>query len=188
MKDLLHQAEVHDFVGEAYREISSPAAAGAVLYDAEQLAALPPGAGEWSLGVGNPVRWADLQPGEDVVDAGCGGGIDTVLAASAVGPQGSVTGVDLLPEMVDRAAGHAAAAGVTNCTVIQGKIEALPLADECADVLISNGVVNLSPRKTRALYEMHRVLRDNGRVSLSDIVIEEELPTEIRTHPSAWAG
>ena len=188
MKDLLHQEDVRDLVRDAYRGIDSPAAAGAVLYDPGQLAAIPDGAEEWSMGVGNPVRWAQPQPGEDVVDVGCGGGIDSVLAGRTVGPDGTVTGVDLLPEMVQRARQHAVEAGLSNCRFVQGEMEALPLEDDTADVLVSNGVVNLSPRKTRALYEIYRVLRSGGRISLADIVVDTDLPTEIMTHPSAWAG
>lgn len=188
MKDLLHQEDVRDLVRDAYRGIASAEAAGAVLYDQRELATIPDGAQEWSMGVGNPVRWAMVQPGEDVVDVGCGGGIDTMLAAHAVGPGGTVTGVDLLPEMVDRARHHAAEAGLSNCRFVEGQMEALPLVDGSADVLVSNGVVNLSPRKTRALYEIHRVVRRGGRISLSDIIVDTDLPTEIMTHPSAWAG
>lgn len=188
MKDLLHQEDVRDLVRDAYRGIDTPAGAGAVLYDGAQLAAIPAGAEEWSMGVGNPVRWAQLQAGEDVIDIGSGGGIDTMLAAREVGPGGTVTGVDLLPEMVDRARHHAVQAGLPNCRFIEGQMEALPLADDSTDVVISNGVVNLSPRKTRVMYEIHRVLRAGGRVSLTDIIVDTDLPTEIMTHPSAWAG
>lgn len=188
MKDLLHQDDVRDLVRDAYRGIDTPAGAGTVLYGDGELADLPDGAQEWSMGVGNPVRWAGLRPGEDVVDVGCGGGIDTMLAARAVGPHGTVTGVDLLPEMVDRARHHAAQASLANCRFVEGQMEALPLANDSADVLVSNGVVNLSPRKARALLEFHRVVRSGGRISLADIVVDTDLPTEIMTHPSAWAG
>ena len=186
--DLLHQADVLDIVRTAYGAIESPAGAGACLYDDGQLVGLPSGAEEWSLGVGNPVKFAALQPGEDVVDIGSGGGIDTLLAARAVAPGGTATGVDLLPEMVQRARRNASEAGVDNVQFVQGAMEALPLDDASADVVVSNGVVNLSPRKTRTLFEIRRILRRGGRVSLTDIIVDEDLPTEVMTHPSAWAG
>lgn len=188
MSDLMHKAEIQDLVREAYRSIASPDGAGAMLYDPEQLAALPAGAEEWALGVGNPLRWAELQPGEDILDVGCGGGIDTLLAALAVQPGGRATGVDLLPEMVERARAHAAESGVGNAVFVEGEMEALPLADQSVDVVVSNGVINLSPRKPRVLYEIFRVLRPGGRAVLTDIVVDADLPTEILVHPSAWAG
>lgn len=188
MGDMMHKSEVQALVRGAYGAIESPHAAGAVLYREEQLTGLPAGAQEWSLGVGNPVAWAGLRPGDDVLDLGCGGGIDLILAAKAVGPEGRAIGLDFLPEMVERSRRHAAESGAGNVEVLEGEMEAIPLPDASVDVVVSNGVVNLSARKTRVLYEIARVLRPGGRVCLTDIVIEEDLPTEIYVHPSAWAG
>jgi arsenite methyltransferase len=186
--DLMHKAEIQELVRDAYQAIASPQAAGAVLYPDEQLAQLPPGAEEWSLGVGNPVGYAALRPGETVLDIGCGGGIDTILAAKATTPGGQAIGLDFLPDMLERAGRHARQAGAANATFIEGEMEAIPLPDESVDVVVSNGVVNLSARKTRVFYEIARVLRPGGRIVLTDVVVDEDLPTEILTHPSAWAG
>ena len=139
--------------------------------------------------MGNPVAWADLQEGESVVDLGCGAGIDALLAARDVGPTGQVAGVDVLAEMVERAETFGAEAAVGNVVWCRAAMEALPLADASVDVMVSNGAINLSPRKSRVLAEAYRVLRPGGRLCVSDLTIrEEELPTEILTHPSAWAG
>lgn len=188
-KDLMYQDEIHELVADAYRALESADGAGAACYTDAQLAALPAGARQWALGVGNPVAWADLQQGESVVDLGCGAGIDALLAADAVGATGQVTGVDVLAEMVERAETFAADAGVDNVAWCRAAMEALPLADASVDLVVSNGAINLSPRKSRVLAEAHRVLRPGGRLCVSDLTIrEEDLPTEILTHPSAWAG
>ncbi|MDQ7829002.1 MAG: methyltransferase domain-containing protein [Armatimonadota bacterium] len=187
--DLLGQDAIKASVRAAYREIiGQETGAAAALYDPEQLAALPAGAVAQALGVGNPIRHADLRPGEVVVDLGCGGGIDTILAARAVGPQGRAIGLDILPEMLEAAARHAQAAGATNVEWVQGELEAIPLPDGVADVAIANGTVNLSPRKSRVFAEVFRILRPGGRFVAADIVVDEDLPPEIRTHPAAWAG
>lgn len=188
MTDLMHKAEIQEMVRDAYRSIDSAQAAGEMLYTAEQLAVLPDGARQWALGVGNPVAWADLRPGDVVLDVGSGAGIDTILAATRVGPVGRAVGLDLLPEMCERAGAHAAEAGVVNAEFIQGEMEAIPLPDEAVDAVISNGVVNLSARKVRVLAECFRVLRPGGRLCLTDLTVDDELPPEVLTHPSAWAG
>ena len=189
--DLLGQEDVRDLVRRAYREIiGKPTALEAVhrLYSAEQLAALPSGAIAQALGVGNPVRAAALRPGEVVIDLGCGGGIDTILAARAVGPRGKALGLDMLPEMLEVASHNAAAHGVTNIEWLRGELEAIPLPEESVDVALSNGVVNLSPRKSRVFAESFRVLRPGGRLVTADNFVDEDLPPEILTNPAAWAG
>jgi SAM-dependent methyltransferase len=187
----MFQREILAAVRQAYSAI--PAGAGRAMaerfYSAEELAALPVETIEWSLGVANPVRRAGLEAGEHVLDVGCGGGIDTVLAARAVGPTGRVVGLDLLPEMCDRARAAADAAGVGAwCEFKTGQMEAIPLDDASIDVVISNGVINLSPRKSRALAEIARVLKPGGRLCISDLTVEDDLPPEILTSESAWAG
>jgi arsenite methyltransferase len=187
--DLLGQAEITASVQQAYRAvIGARTEVAARLYDPEQLAQLPRGAIEQALGVGNPVRAAALRPGEVVLDLGSGGGIDTLLAARAVQPGGEAIGLDILPEMLAVAARNAAAAGLTNVRWLQGQMEAIPLPDESVDVIVSNGVVNLSPRKSRVFAEMFRILRPGGRFSVADIVLDDDLPPQIATDPAAWAG
>lgn len=188
-RDLMFKDEIQQLVADAYRGLEEPDGFGTRFYTEEQLAQLPDGARPWMLGVGNPLAHVRLQPGEDVVDLGCGSGGDALLAAAQVAPSGHVTGVDLLAEMVDRARALADDAGLDNVTFVQGEIEDIPLEDGHADVVISNGSINLSARKSRVLAEAFRVLRPGGRLTVADLTIrEEELPTEVITHPSAWAG
>jgi SAM-dependent methyltransferase len=157
-------------------------------YSADELASLPDETVRIALGVGDPTRRARLRPGEDVVDLGSGGGIDCLLAARAVGPSGSVVGIDFLPAMIERATRAAAEAGLPNVRFEEGLMESVPLPDSSVDVVISNGVVNLSPRKVRVLAEAFRILRPGGRLAIVDLVLEHDLPAEIQTHPAAWAG
>jgi len=188
-KDLMYSHEIHQLVYQAYARLAEPDGPALRFYDEEQLAALPEGARRWALGVGNPVAHAGLAPGEDVVDLGCGSGVDVLLAAGEVGPTGSATGIDFLAPMVDRGRRFAAEAGLDNVEFLQSDIEDVPLPDESVDVVISNGSVNLSARKSRVLAEAHRVLAPGGRVCVADLTLrDEDLPTEILTHPSAWAG
>jgi arsenite methyltransferase len=190
-KDLMFQDEIKDVVRDAYGSVSSgggEVVAGR-LYSEAEFAELPRGAVDWALGVGNPVRYAFLQPGEVVLDIGSGAGIDTILAARRVGPEGKAIGLDMLPEMCERARAHAAEAGVDALTEFrEGEMERISLPDASVDVVISNGVLNLSARKSRAFAEIHRVLRPGGRISFADLTVEGELPPEIANDQSAWAG
>lgn len=187
--DFLQQDAIRGAVRDTYASVEpGDRRVAERFYDSEELAWLPHQATTIALGVGHPVRHAGLRAGDDVLDLGSGGGIDCLLAAREVGPGGSVVGVDFLGEMVDRGRAAAAAAGVENVRFVQGEIEALPLADASVDVVISNGVVNLSPRKVRVLAEAFRVLRPGGRLAIVDLVLEHDLPTEVVTHPAAWAG
>ncbi|HYY08125.1 MAG TPA: methyltransferase domain-containing protein, partial [Actinomycetota bacterium] len=123
------------------------------------------------------------------LDIGSGGGIDTILAARRVGPEGSAIGLDMVEQMLDRARNHADVAGVAGWTeFLLGEMEDIPLPDESVDVVISNGVLNLSARKSRALAEIFRVLGPGGRVSMADLTVEGELPPEVANDQSAWAG
>lgn len=188
-RDLLYRDQVEELVFCAYRDIRDPHGSATWLYTDEQLAALPERARQWALGVGNPVSHAGLQPGDRVLDLGCGAGIDVLLAGRQVGPDGHVTGLDGLPEMVERARGVAAEAGADNVDFVEGRIDDIPLPDDAYDVVISNGAVNLAARKSRVLAEAARVLRPGGRFCVADLtIVEEDLPAEVLTHPSAWAG
>ena len=190
-KDLLFQDEIRGVVARAYAAIPSGGGKEVInrFYDSDELADLPDAAIVWGLGVGNPVRHAELARGEVVLDVGCGAGIDTILAARDIGPSGRVIGLDMLDEMCWRARAAANTAGVAGCTEFKrGEMEAIPLRDESVDVVISNGVLNLSPRKTRALAEVHRVLRPGGRLCVADLTVEDDLPPEVLTSESAWAG
>lgn len=190
-KDLMFQEEIKDAVRQAYSAIGTGGgeAVARRVYTVDELAAVPAGAVEWSLSVGNPVRYAFLQPGETVLDIGSGGGIDTILAAQRVGPEGKAIGLDILEEMCERGRRHATEAGVEGWTeFVPGEMEDIPLPDESIDVVISNGVLNLSARKSRALAEMFRLLRTGGRICMADLTVEGELPPEVANDQSAWAG
>ena len=154
-----------------------------------ELANVPEAAVESFAGVANPWELGRLSAGERVLDLGCGAGTDSLVAAQMVGPDGSVVGIDMTPEMLAKAHRAAAEMGAANVEFVEGDIELLPFADESVDVVISNGVVNLSPRKARVLAECARVLRRGGELCVSDLTIDEnDLPPEVLTHPAAWAG
>jgi arsenite methyltransferase len=190
-RDLMFQDEIKDQVRQAYAAIEAGGGETVArrLYSEQELAEIPPGAIEWALGVGNPVRYAMLRPGETVLDIGSGGGIDTILAARRVGSDGAAMGLDAVEQMLERAQGHATEAGVAGWTgFIHGEMEDIPLAGGSVDVVISNGVLNLSARKSRALAEIFRVLGPGGRISLADLTVEGELPPEVANDQSAWAG
>ena len=188
-EDLLAQDAVRDSVREKYRGVLGRATEVAVaLYSNHELALVPEGATAAALGVGNPVRRAGLVAGERVLDLGCGAGIDTLLAARLVSPGGRAIGLDTLPEMLAQAEANARDGAIVNVEWLRGELESIPLPDTSVDVAISNGVLNLSPRKGRAMSEIFRVLRPGGRISLADIVLDEELPPEVMTDPDAWAG
>ncbi len=181
--------EARAIIRDTYGQVRSESPVVAEMYYApEELSKLPHEAVTLALGVGHPVRQAALREGETVLDMGCGAGIDTLLAAHAVGPTGLAVGIDMTPEMVARATRNAEAAGLTNVEVRQGQIEALPLPDASVDVVISNGVLNLSTRKSRVLAEALRVLRRGGRLSISDLVLVEALPEDVLKSPAALAG
>jgi arsenite methyltransferase len=159
----------------------------AVGYTAAELAGLPADA-DLGLGCGNPTALASLLEGQTVLDLGSGGGIDCFLAAEKVGPTGRVIGVDMTPEMISRARANAEKGGYSNVEFRLGEIEALPVADATVDVIISNCVLNLSPEKGRVLAEAHRVLKPGGRLVISDMVSDREVPAPLQDNLDAVAA
>lgn len=189
-KDLMHTAELKDLVRQAYCAIDTDMSHVAKkLYTAEQLKALPSSAITNALGVGNHLLHAEIRPGDIVLDLGCGAGADSILAARMTGPTGRVLALDFLPEMLEKTGRSAREAGLTNVVPLHGEMEAIPLSARSVDVIISNGAINLSPRKMRVLMECARVLKPAGHFCVADLTVDEEdLPDEILTHPAAWAG
>src|SRR5437867_3058164 len=139
-------------------------------------------------GTGNPFSVGALRSGERVVDVGCGGGIDSLVAAGMVGPEGRVIGVDMTPAMLDKARASAAAAGLTTVEFREGFGEALPVEDGWADVVISNGVLNLMPDKDAALRDMARVLKPGGRLQIGDILVQKPVPQSAKADIALWTG
>jgi arsenite methyltransferase len=167
------------------------AVAEAFGYAADELHSIPAEA-NMGLSCGNPIAIAHLKPGEVVVDLGCGGGLDVFLAAQKIGPTGKAIGIDMTPDMIARAR-RAAANGVdgkpiTNVEFHLSTIDKLPLPDACADVILSNCVINLAPDKLAVFREMYRVLKPGGRVAVSDIALKKPLPDEIREDVMAYVG
>jgi SAM-dependent methyltransferase len=157
-------------------------------YPGEVVAALPPGTVDSFAGTGNPFLFGDLNPGEAVVDIGCGAGFDTLIAASHVGPAGSVVAVDMTAEMRAKAAAGAREMRLRHVDVRDGFAENLPVGDAFADVLISNGVINLCPDKQAVFREMYRVLKPGGRIQVGDILVHKEVPQEAKDDIELWSG
>jgi SAM-dependent methyltransferase len=163
------------------------AVAEAFGYTAEELASLPAEA-NMGLSCGNPTAFASLKPGEVVVDLGCGGGLDVLLASPKVAPGGKAIGIDMTTEMIERARANAARMGLANVEFHHSTIDRLPLADGSVDCIISNCVINLAPDKRAVFREMYRVLKPGGRVAVSDIALRKPLPDEVSRDVLAYVG
>lgn len=158
-------------------------------YPQDLLARVPEASCESFAGVANPFSMGSLQPGDDVLDVGSGAGMDTLVAAQmVVGPTGSVTGIDMTPEMVAKARGSVAEMGLGNVTIVEGSAEPLPFDDASFDVVISNGVIDLIPDKDAVFSEITRVLRPGGRIQLADVTIQNPVSEESKRDIDLWAG
>jgi SAM-dependent methyltransferase len=183
---------IHESVREHYavqaRSGSSCCGGKNDLYPVSLLTSLPDDVANFSLGCGNPITVAALQPGETVLDLGSGGGLDCFLAVKQVGDGGHVIGVDMTPEMLERARLAASRLGVTNVEFREGYLEKLPVEPASVDAVISNCVINLSPDKPQVFREVFRTLKPGGRVAVSDIVTNGPLPEELQKDMEAWGA
>jgi SAM-dependent methyltransferase len=166
---------------------ASPTAPETLGYQPGEAESVPAGA-EMGLGCGNPTVIASIQPGETIVDLGSGGGFDCFLASRQTGPHGRVIGVDMTPDMISKARANAAKAGTANVEFRLGEIEHLPVADNTADLVISNCVINLSPNKPQVFREVFRILKTGGRIAISDIVATAELPQDLKNDFATYTG
>jgi SAM-dependent methyltransferase len=181
-------ADVAAFPNKGFHFHTGRFLAGRIGYPANRVNTLPDSVIESFAGVGNPFSWGDLHEGEAVVDLGSGAGLDSLLAAQMVGPSGSVVGIDMTPEMIEKSTHNAALLGLSNVEFRQGFLEAMPLPDASADVVISNGVLNLCPDKASVLAETFRVLKPGGRMQISDIIVSKPVEEEGKADIALWTG
>jgi arsenite methyltransferase len=164
-----------------------PASAKKLGYDPREIDALPPSVTESFCGVGNPLGLGEVRPAQTVLDLGSGPGLDSLLAARRIGPTGKVIGVDLCPEMVEKAQRNAALLGLANVEFLHAGVEKLPLPDGSLDLVISNGVLNLCPDKPAVLAEVFRVLRPGGRLQMADILLHDDVTPEEVARLGKWS-
>jgi arsenite methyltransferase len=191
--------ELRSQIREKYREVALTPEKGfhfhvgrplaeMLSYPMDLVDALPPRVVESFAGVNSPFSMGDLSPGETVVDVGSGAGFDAILAARMVGTTGRVVGVDMTPEMRDKARANARLVGVENVEFVDGLAEQLPLPSESVDVIISNGVINLCPDKPAVYRELIRVLRPGGRIQIADVVVQRPVPDDAKADIDLWTG
>ena len=192
-------AVLREAIKDEYQEVARDPGKGFHFHTGRRLTDLVGYQEEWFTGVselaiesfagtGNPFAMGALAVGERVVDVGSGGGIDTLIAARMVGPSGEVVGVDMTPAMLDRARAAATESGIDNVEFREGYMEELPVPNGWADVVISNGVLNLTPDKRKVVGEMFRVLRPGGRLQVGDILVNREVPAEEKKKIALWTG
>jgi arsenite methyltransferase len=190
---------LREAIREEYAEVASDPEKGFHFHTGRPLARMLEYADEWLkdipessieafAGTGNPFSLGELRPGERVVDLGSGAGIDSLIAAKKVGPEGRVIGVDMTPAMLEKARQAAEEAGLSNVEFREGYAEELPVADGWADVVISNGALNLMPDKAAALQEMARVLGPDGRLQIGDILVQKAVPASAKRKIDLWTG
>jgi arsenite methyltransferase len=190
---------LREAIREEYAEVASDPEKGFHFHTGRPLARMLEYADEWLkdipessieafAGTGNPFSLGELRPGERVVDLGSGAGIDSLIAAKKVGPEGRVIGVDMTPAMLEKARQAAEDAGLSNLEFREGYAETLPVADGWADAVISNGVLNLVPDKAAALQEMSRVLGPDGRLQIGDILVQKAVPESAKRKIDLWTG
>ncbi len=192
MSNEIHRAIASKYGSVAHSSLSSShsgvsAVALSFGYSPEELGSIP-AAANMGLSCGNPVAMASIRPGEVVVDLGCGGGMDVFLAAKIVGESGQVIGIDMTPEMIERAQTNAAQGMYRNVRFYQATIDRLPLADGSVDCVLSNCVLNLAPDKPAVFREIARVLKPGGRLAVSDIALKAELPQQVARSMAAYVG
>ncbi len=191
--------ELRDSIREEYSAVANEPERGfhfhtgrklaAILgYHDEWLDSIPASAIESMAGTGNPFSLGELKPGEYVVDCGSGAGADSLIAARMVTPSGRVIGVDMTSEMLSKASNNALETGMTHVEFREGYLESLPVPDAWADVIISNGVLNLIPDKEVALLEMYRVLKPGGRIQIADIALQKPVPEDAKSDVTLWTG
>jgi arsenite methyltransferase len=190
---------LRDAIQEEYAEVATDPEKGFHFHTGRPLARLLEYADEWLIGIpefsiqsfagtGNPFNLGELITGERVVDVGCGAGIDSLIAAKKVGPEGRVIGVDMTPAMLEKASQAANETGLANVEFREGYAEALPVEEGWADVVISNGVLNLMPEKAAVLEEVSRVLKPGGRLQIGDILVQKAVPESAKRKIDLWTG
>jgi arsenite methyltransferase len=190
---------LRDAIQEEYAEVATDPEKGFHFHTGRPLARLLEYADEWLIGIpessiqsfagtGNPFNLGELITGERVVDVGCGAGIDSLIAAKKVGPEGRVIGVDMTPAMLEKARQAANETGLANVEFREGYAEALPVEEGWADVVISNGVLNLMPDKAAVLEEVSRVLKPGGRLQIGDILVQKAVPESAKRKIDLWTG
>ena len=195
----LDVSTLREAIREEYAEVAASPHKGFHFHTGRPLARMLEYADEWLIGIpessiesfagtGNPFSLGEIQRGERAVDVGCGAGIDSLIAAKKVGPEGGVIGVDMTPSMLEKARRAANVLGLTNVEFREGYAEAQPVEDGWADVVISNGVLNLMPDKDAALEEMARVLKPNGRLQIGDILVQKAVPESAKRKIDLWTG